>query len=154
MRPRPSCSPPSRGCRKPGVLKRSFFITGREKPSPLPCEANSRRSRLSVLTAARGRLSCHILMVQTWAPRWCRCSRASASARRAAAGWRQPGGGTGKRLLCHRTENSRTLNPPLEPRGPEFDGDGLSSPVRFGQLSAAACGHEVIIVREGQGCTG
>lgn len=140
-----SCPPPSRGCRKPGVLKRSFFITGREKPPPLPREANSRHP---------GYLSCSCRdpMVQTWAPSWYWCL--TASARRADAGWRQPGGGTGRRLLCLRTENSGTLNPPLEPRGPEFDGDALSSPVRFGQLGAAACGHEVIIVREGQGCAG
>lgn len=154
MKPRPFCSPLSRSCRKPGVLKRLFFVTGREKPSPLPWEANSRRPRLSVLKAAWGRLSCHILMVQTRVLRWGRCLRACASARRAAAGWRQPGGGTGRRLLCLRTENSGTLNLLLEPGGPEFDGDALSSPVRFGQLSAAACGHEVIIVRAGQGCTG
>lgn len=147
-----SCPPAQPRLQKTRGFK-ALVLHYREREAPSTSSRSKFQTpRLSVLKAAWGRLSCRDPMVQTWAPSWYWCL--TASARRADAGWRQPGGGTGRRLLCLRTENSGTLNPPLEPRGPEFDGDALSSPVRFGQLGAAACGHEVIIVREGQGCAG
>lgn len=79
--------------------------------------------------AARGHLPCHVFRPQDGAIVW----RPQPQHREKL--WGEPGGTMGKTLLHLDTENSRTFNLPLEPRGPEFDGGPLPSPVRFGQLS-------------------
>lgn len=133
MKPRPSCSRRAIPAEN-RVLNRPFFTPGREVVS---ASSLNKFQEIQILCPNDARRQPRAVFLVTFSWRRPRSPDGLCSTQREAAGWGS-GAGTGKRPLCRCTENSRTFNPPPEPRGPECDGGRMSSRVRFTQLSAAA----------------